>query len=135
MKTLLKRLIPIGIAATLIAATALISSPALADTSSTSAPVVTPDPTTTYNPILVTEIADSNVYYLPGQMITGGMSISSGMSWYVLGQDTTGEWVNIMLGTCLNVWVQKSVMALSPTTPLPVISTPGPNNMCVTIPS
>jgi hypothetical protein len=118
---LFKRNVTAGVAALMIAATAALSSPAQAASNPAPAPVVTADPTT-YVPLLVTEVSDSNIYYAPNQVINSS-SVYAGMTWYVLGQDSTGQWVSLYVDPVTSVWVPKAVMSLSPSTALPIIST------------
>jgi len=111
------------VAALMIAATAMLSSPAQAASNPVPAPApVAADPTT-YVPLLVTETSDSNIYYAPSQMITSSSSVYAGETWFVLGQDSTGTWIELFIDPVTSVWVPKSVMALSPSTPLPIINT------------
>jgi len=116
---LLNRNITAGAAALMIAATAVLSSPAQAASNPAPAPVAADQ--STYVPLLVTETAASNIYYAPNQPIASGSLVYAGETWYVLGQDPTGQWVSLYIDPVTSVWVPKSVMALSPSTALPIL--------------
>ena len=123
MKLFNRNNITAGFAALMITATAALSSPAQAASNPAPAPApVAADPST-YVAIMVSETADSNIYYAPGQLISNSSMVYAGENWFVLGQDSTGAWVELYIDPVTSVWVPKSVMALNPSTPLPIIST------------
>jgi hypothetical protein len=115
--TKFNRFVTFSAAALMFAAAAGLASPALAATVSP-APV-TPAAGTTFTPPLVMETADSPVYYAPGQLSTVASLLYADETWYVLGQDSTGQWAQIFVTDAVSVWLPKADLALG-NTPLPI---------------
>jgi len=116
------RAVSVSAAAIVLAAGAGLASPARADSPSatTQKTAIATIDQASYTPVLVTETVDSRVYWAPDQVVAEGDSVFAGMSWYVLGQDSTGEWLQIAITPTLNLWVPRGVLAIG-NTPLPVI--------------
>ncbi len=115
-----QRLVMTASAALLFATISGIAAPAQAATLKPAPTPVAADPST-YVPMLVTEISDSQIYYAPGQVSGDSEMLYAGETWYILGQDSTGKWVQVYVTPDVSVWAAKASFALSATTPLPIV--------------
>ncbi len=109
------RIVALAAAAMLVVILIGAAAPALADTTPAN-PYPTADPST-YVPILVTETQDTSAYWAPGQSTE--FPLFAGQSWYVLGQDSTGKWIEIYVTGSVSLWLPRADMAVGGA-PLPV---------------
>lgn len=105
-------------AALMFAAVVGLASPAHAATSS----IKTIDPAN-YTPVLATVGTTSSIYWGPdkGDEIQTDDELHAGDTWYIIGQDSTGKWVEVYITDSFSAWVPMSAFIGLSNVPLPIV--------------
>jgi hypothetical protein len=76
---------------------------------------------TDYTPIMVMVTQDTPLYYEPGKQNGDENKLVAGQTWYLLGQDATGNWIKVAITPTVSSWVPRTSLALGKMQ-LPVVS-------------